>query len=126
MIAALILLTARADLPIQQASSSGAPALQTETQSVKPPTGADGNPLPVGRRPRPGSLRFRPGEGTGRLALAPDGKTLATGGSGNTIWLLDVTTGKDLRRLGPSPREPLSISFSPDGKTMVVAAYGSA
>src|SRR5262249_7532147 len=101
MIVALLLLTARADLPIQQASSSGAPALQTETQSVKPPTDADGKPLPVGARARLGSLRFRPGEGTGRLALAPNGKTLATGGSGNTIRLLDVTTGKELRRLGP-------------------------
>src|SRR5262249_24722226 len=126
MIAALMLLTARADLPIQQASSSGAPASQTETQSVKQPTDADGNTLPVGARARLGSLRFRPGEGMGRLVLAPDGKTLATGGSGHTIRLLDVTTGKVLRRLGPFPREPLSNSFSPDGKTMVVAAYGSA
>jgi hypothetical protein len=40
MIVALILLTARAELPIQQASSSGAPALQTETQSVKLSTGS--------------------------------------------------------------------------------------
>jgi WD40 repeat protein len=113
-------------LPIQQASSSVAPALQIDTQSVDQPTDADGNPLPASARARLGSLRFRPGGGTGRLALAPDGKLLATGGSGNTIRLLDATSGKELRRIGPFSREPLSIAFSPDGKTMVVAAYGSA
>src|SRR5262249_50067905 len=35
---------------------------------------------------RAACLRFRPGEGTGRLALAPHRKTLATGGSGNTMF----------------------------------------
>jgi WD40 repeat protein len=57
----------------------------------------------------------------GCLALAPDGKTLATGGGYRdpTIRLWDTTTGKQVGRLsGHHGGAATSLAFSPDGKKL--------
>jgi WD40 repeat protein len=59
------------------------------------------------------------------IAFSPDGKTLASGGIGNSIPLWDATTGKVVRFQPPDKREiyvlegifplVLAVAFSPDG-----------
>jgi WD40 repeat protein len=58
--------------------------------------------------------------GVNALALSPDGKTLVSADSENTIRLWDVATRKELRRLtSQGPSEAWPITFSPDGKHIV-------
>jgi WD40 repeat protein len=57
------------------------------------------------------------------LALAPDGKTLASGGDDGSLWLWDVASGERIR-----PRHQLDqaiwfVAFAPDGKTFAVADW---
>ncbi len=48
-------------------------------------------------------INLAPMKGAVRLALSPDGKTLAVGGdSSPTVWLYDVTTRKETRILKPT------------------------
>jgi WD40 repeat protein len=65
-----------------------------------------------------------------RVTLSPDGKTLASWGHSpgldpegdETIQLVEVATGKELRRLKASPRTATdALAFSPDGKTLAAA-----
>ncbi len=59
------------------------------------------------------------------LALSPDGQTLASA-EGGKIHLRDPATGKELRVLSPPTANPRTLTewirFSPDGKTVAVAA----
>jgi RNA polymerase sigma factor (sigma-70 family) len=54
-------------------------------------------------------------------AFSPDGRSLAAatsaGGTGD-ILILDVTTGKELRRLRAHKGAVLAVAFSPDGKVL--------
>jgi RNA polymerase sigma factor (sigma-70 family) len=78
-----------------------------------------------------------------RIAFAPDGKLLASGGRDRTVCLWDPATGAMVRRLqgelarAPefvdpggfrlsvgNPRIVLALTFSPDGKKLAVAAPG--
>jgi WD40 repeat protein len=56
---------------------------------------------------------------TPRLAVAPDGKTLAVAGGG-AVRLIDLESGKEIRQLGQAQRVVLVQTpvFSPDGKTL--------
>jgi mono/diheme cytochrome c family protein len=56
------------------------------------------------------------------LALAPDGKTAASGGEDRTVRLWDVATGKQLRYFSGHEDEVWCVAFSPDGK--LVASGG--
>ncbi|MEH1922056.1 serine/threonine-protein kinase [Nostoc sp.] len=54
------------------------------------------------------------------LAISPDGKTLASSGSGdNTIKVWDLSTGKQIRTLVGHTQLVYSLSFISDGKMLV-------
>jgi WD40 repeat protein/beta-lactamase regulating signal transducer with metallopeptidase domain len=61
------------------------------------------------------------------VVFTPDGKTLIAGG-GRVIKLYDAATGKEVAALTPGPAggddvpSPLAAAFSPDGKTLALAA----
>jgi WD40 repeat protein len=64
-----------------------------------------------------------------RIAMAPDGKTIAVGhcirGRGRPacqIHLWDLATGKEIRQIGPDQETLWSLAFSADGATL---AFGS-
>ena len=59
----------------------------------------------------------------GRVAFAPDGKTLATGLSDGTIVLWDSETGTRLEEVKGHQRQVTSLAFSPDGRTLVSGAF---
>jgi RNA polymerase sigma factor (sigma-70 family) len=52
------------------------------------------------------------------LAFAPDGQTLAWGGSGRIV-LTDVASGQEVGRLVTEKEVASSLAFAPDGKTLV-------
>jgi len=60
------------------------------------------------------------------LALAPDGKILASGGEDGSLWLWDLSSGKAVYRLSQLDDGVSSIAFAPDGKTFAAADEGSA
>jgi WD40 repeat protein len=52
------------------------------------------------------------------LAVAPDGRTLATIRADQTIQLWDLTTGKEVLRHAGSSARTCCLGFSPDGRTL--------
>jgi hypothetical protein len=60
-------------------------------------------------------------EGVNAVAFAPDGVTLASGSSDETVKLWDVTTGKERGTLRAGSRV-LSLAFTPDGRTLAAGA----
>ncbi|TMQ35120.1 MAG: sigma-70 family RNA polymerase sigma factor, partial [Planctomycetota bacterium] len=63
-------------------------------------------------------------------AFSPDGKTLASAESNdkadrNTLALWDVATGKKLRRLNGNAWPVSKVTFSGDGKTLIVGCEGT-
>lgn len=54
------------------------------------------------------------------LSFAPDGATFALGGY-NEALIYETKTGKMLRRLGGLPQRIQSLTYLPDGKTLLVA-----
>jgi WD40 repeat protein len=52
------------------------------------------------------------------LAIAPDGKLLATFGYENSASLIDAATGKEVRKFKGHQKRLLSVAFSADGKTL--------
>ncbi len=64
--------------------------------------------------------------GFARLAVAPDGRTLATVRSDHTIQLWDLATGKELLRRPGHDTAVDSLAFSPDGKRLATGHQDSA
>src|SRR5262249_54274044 len=58
-------------------------------------------------------------------ALSPDGNTLACADGSGRLCLMDLTTGKEIRRLtdGLGPRF-YKLAFSPDGKRLASGGHG--
>jgi WD40 repeat protein len=53
-----------------------------------------------------------------RLAFSPDGRTLASGGSGGVVKLWDVATGRNLAVLPGHTASVGAVAFSRDGRTL--------
>jgi WD40 repeat protein len=60
-------------------------------------------------------------QGISRLAFAPDGKTLAVGGSG-LVRFREVATGKDVLSLLGQPDMVTALTFSADGKALIAVS----
>jgi WD40 repeat protein len=54
------------------------------------------------------------------LAVAPDGKTVATAGLDETLRLWDAATGQELRRRRTNGH---AVAFAPDGQTLALSGY---
>jgi WD40 repeat protein len=59
------------------------------------------------------------------VAFSPDGKTVATGGMRDGVFLWDAEAGKELRRLKVGENVYVSsLAFSPDGKLLLCGVTG--
>ena len=56
------------------------------------------------------------------VSFSPDGKTIATGSSDDTVRLWDTATGRHLKTLTGHTSSVESVSFSPDGKTIATGS----
>jgi len=92
--------------------------------AAEPPrTDPAGDPLPAGATARLGTLRFRGSTSDIAVAFIPDGKNLAT--VGNQARILDVRTGKLVRRV-PAPNATMySVAVSPDSKLLATCGTNS-
>ncbi|HVS40268.1 MAG TPA: protein kinase [Gemmataceae bacterium] len=70
---------------------------------------------------RDGQPRTLPGGQAGAVAWSPDGKRLASGGSG-VVELSDPETGKSLKTLGEKLGAVRGLAYSPDGKHLAAVA----
>jgi WD40 repeat protein len=57
------------------------------------------------------------------VALSPDGRTLAVGGWGTLVRLVDVRTGKLLHELDQAGTGAREMEFSPDGRILAVSGW---
>lgn len=60
------------------------------------------------------------------IAYSPDGQQLAVARSGGTIALLDVASGRLLRQIATTLRQPVQLQWSPDGRRLVAEDSGFA
>jgi RNA polymerase sigma factor (sigma-70 family) len=105
------------------AEAPPAPPARTEVAApAAPPVDRFGDALPAGALARLGTVRFRHSYFTYTAVFSPDGKRLATGGTGfgRGVCLWDARTGRLLHHLRQTG-ESRSLAFSPDGQTLVAA-----
>jgi WD40 repeat protein len=95
-------------------------------QEAPPASDVYGDRLPAGAIARLGTIRLRHGSSLQAVAFSPDGKTLATAGTDDTIRIWDVATGKEVKGVKGQNRQPMQVYFSPDGKTLLSAGYDGA
>jgi WD40 repeat protein len=57
------------------------------------------------------------------LALAPDGKRIASAGNGGEIRIWDVATGQEAASFSAGPRRVLTLVFAPDGQSLASAGH---
>jgi Tol biopolymer transport system component len=89
--------------------------MQSSTPKVHPVTWWD---LTTGARRQQIML---PEQGAGPVALSPDGKQFAVASSrpGSRIRLIEVETGRELRKIDGLRSVVRSLAFMPDGKRLV-------
>lgn len=113
------ILAARKAQPELAAHAPPAPPADRSAPAVGVRTDLLGDFLPPGAIARIGSIRWRHG-GMSALAVAPDGKTVASAGAG-FICLWEADTGKYLRDFPNRDAETRDLVFAPDGKTLASA-----
>jgi WD40 repeat protein len=101
-------------------------AVPARPAAPPPPPRLDlhGDALPSGAVARLGSLRFRHGDPISAVALSPDGKLAASAAGGSDVFLWEVPGGKRRAVLSGPAARPLSLTFSPDGRTLAGHASG--
>ena len=57
------------------------------------------------------------------VALSPDGRTLALGGWGTAVRVVDVRTGKLVHQLDLAGTGAFALEFSPDGRILAVSGF---
>jgi WD40 repeat protein len=57
------------------------------------------------------------------VAFAPDGKSLACGGSDESIHIWDAGTGRELRQIKTAESQVFQVAFAPDGKSLFSGGY---
>jgi RNA polymerase sigma factor (sigma-70 family) len=83
-----------------------------------------GDALPDGAMARLGTLRLRHGDMTASALFTRDGKTVIVGdGRGNIVYW-DVASGREIRRLGPTPGVVHALAITRDGKTLASGSWG--
>jgi RNA polymerase sigma factor (sigma-70 family) len=108
------------ELPKGQTSKAEAPPAALPV--AKP---SDDDPLPDKALLRLGTVRFKHPNTAHELALSPDGKFLATSGSGQMIIGWETATGKKLweansqSHMGGSYAGERLLAFTPDGKRLL-------
>jgi WD40 repeat protein len=106
--------------------------VESEKSSVRPKqlrVDSYGDPLPDGALARLGTVRFRCDGSIEAVAFSPDGKSLVIGCRNSEkkvpLQLLEVSTGKELRRFRDSQDHYHSGTvFSPDGKLLASLLRG--
>jgi RNA polymerase sigma factor (sigma-70 family) len=102
----------------------GAEASKSPQESAAARTDRFGDRLPPGAVARLGTVRFRTGGLLYSCALAPDGKTVATGSADHTVRLFDAATGEPLRRLGGVGQFHITcLAYAPDGRALASGGY---
>jgi WD40 repeat protein len=85
---------------------------------------AYGDALPAGARARLGTLRFRQDGFIDSVAFSPDGKLLASNGyNQKDIYIWDVASGREVRRLPAGNTHLQRLAFAADGKTLAVGRH---
>jgi WD40 repeat protein len=56
--------------------------------------------------------------GVGSVTISPDGRTLVSGSSDDTIKIWNMATGEQIRTLSGHSKGILSVAISPDGRTL--------
>jgi|GEM_PF-2341745 len=114
-LASLFAAIAVASGQVQTTPPAGAPPVATPLAEGK---------LPAGVRLRLGSDKFREPNYIQAASLSPDGKLIAVGNGSQQVRLLEVATGKEVRRIGI--REYLrtqQILWTPDGNQLITTGY---
>jgi RNA polymerase sigma factor (sigma-70 family) len=106
--------------PGPEAAAGRGPATAT---TERPRTDRFGDPLPPGALARLGPTRFRHGYRIYSLAVAPDGRRLASRGLDGAIRVWDSATAQELAciRLPTGCAWTDAVAFFPDGKRLVAA-----
>lgn len=65
-------------------------------------------------------------QGIWNLVISPDGRTLASSGSGGTIRLWNLATETELFSIGRSGTSISTLTFSPDGRILIAGSPGFA
>jgi RNA polymerase sigma factor (sigma-70 family) len=98
--AALAVCVLGAGLSLRGPAASPAPSPAGAAQAARRPAGDDlpGEPLPAGAVARIGTRRFRHEDNIQAVAFLPGGRLVATA-AGDTVYLWEAATGKELARL---------------------------
>ena len=94
------------------------PSVAAQPATIK--TDLYGDPLPPGALARLGTVRFRNRAQIERIAITPEGKTLACWDMEGTLSLFEVTTGKLIRRHPFPTFRAHVLTYLPAGKSLAV------